>query len=148
MADDARYRTKLWLDANLEDANLTKDNGTTEATFTVCYSDPPYPLLWLFSGLHFAIDLVYAVGVPESEALPVGVGYVESVPVTIWCVDKIGITGTKLRWTAEDELRRVAETFPHGSLRTLTRMSDNEQYVGSTTLYSVTYVLKYKRYAT
>lgn len=93
------------------------------------------------------VDLLFCIGTPDSVALPVGVGYIENVPITICTVDKSGITGTKLRWKAEAELRRVAETYPLGSLRTLERMSDNEQRLSSTTLYSVTYIIHYKRYS-
>jgi len=92
------------------------------------------------------VDLIFSVGTPESEALPVGVGYIENMPITVWCIDKTGITGTKLRWKAEAELRRISETYPLGSLRALNRLSDNEQRLGSTVLYSVSYIMRYKRY--
>lgn len=144
-AQDARQRTKIWLDSYINSSNITEDDGVTRAKFIVAFANPDYPLIRVFYDKY--VDVVFTVGTPNSTALPVGVGYLEHVPITIWCIDKTGITGTKLRWKAEKELRRIVENYPTGSLRTLDRMSDNEQRLGSTTLYSVTYILRYKRYA-
>jgi hypothetical protein len=130
----------------LNAANLTKDDDTTQASYAIIYANPNYALKREFIDL--GIDILYCVGTPNSEALPIGIGYLEHVPITIWCVDKTGIIGTKLRWKAERELRRIAETYPSGSLRSLDRLSDNEQHLGGTKLYSVEYVMRYKRYAT
>ena len=146
MVDDPRYRTKVWLETWLTPANLTKDDGVTQVTFIVCFGMPDYPIERVFKDKN--VDLVYAVDTPETEPLPVGVGYLENMPINIWCINKAGISGTKLRWKAEAELRRVAETEPVSSLRTLTRLTDNEKNLGSTVLYSVTYNLRYKRYVT
>jgi hypothetical protein len=144
MVDDARDRTKVYLDSYLTAANLTKDDGSTLANFIVCFGSPDYPMERVF--IDRGVDLIFSIGTPDSEALPVGIGYIENVPITVFTVNKPGITGTKLRWTAEEELRRVIETYPLGSLRTADRMSDNEQNLGSTVLYSVTYTMRYKRY--
>jgi hypothetical protein len=136
---------KVYLETWLLNANLTKDDGTTQVNFIVTYGNPDYPLVRVFK--EKGVDLVFCIGTPDSTALPVGVGYEERVPITIWCIDKTGITGTKLRWQAEAELRRVTETYPTGSLRTFQRLSDNEKNLGSTVLYSVEYVVNYKRYS-
>jgi hypothetical protein len=144
-AEDARYRTRVYLNTYLDAPSLTKDDGATLASYVVIYANPNYPLKREF--IDKTVDLVFCVGTPDSTALPIGVGYEENVPITVWCIDKTGITGTKLRWKAEAELRRVTETYPIGSLRTLNRLTDNEKNLGSTVLYSVEYVLRYKRYA-
>jgi len=112
----------------------------------VIYENPDYPLSTEFYAPGNN-DIVFCVGTPETEVLPLGIEYIEKVPITIWCIDKSNVTGTKIRWTAERELRRVAKNYSVGSLRILDRLTDNEQHLGSTTLYSVTYVLRYKRYA-
>lgn len=135
----------MYLDTYVLNSNLTKDNDTSQATFHVAFSYPDYPLERVFDDK--AVDLIYSVGTPTTTALPVGVGYDEAVPIKIFCIDKTDITGTKLRWKAEKELRRVVEANPTGSLRSLDRIEDNEQRLGSTTLYSVKYILRYKRYA-
>lgn len=144
MVQDARQRTKVWLDTYLDNANLTKDDDS-QARFITCFAYPDYPLERVFSDK--GRDLVFTVGTPETEALPLGIGYIERVPITIYTIDKTGITGTKLRWKAEEELRTVCEDNPEGSLRTLDRISDSDERLGSTTLYSVSYILQYKRYA-
>jgi len=135
---DARQRTKVYLDAYLDEEELG-------VTFITCWANPPYPLKRVF--VTKGVDLVFCIGTPDSVALPVGVGYIENVPITIFAIDKTSVMGNKLRWKAEAELRRIVETYPLGSLRTLTRMRDNEQNLGSTTLYSVTDDLRYKRYS-
>ena len=144
--EDARYRTRIYLNTYLDAPSLTKDDDVSLASYTVIFANPNYPLKREFIDL--AVDVVFCVGTPNTEALPIGVGYLEPMPITIWCIDKSGITGTKLRWKAERELRRIAESYPLGSLRSLDRLSDNEQNLGSTILYSVSYVMRYKRYAT
>jgi len=143
---DPRQRSKVWLDDYLTAGNLTKDDNLTPALYITCWADPPYPIEKVL--LTKGVDLVFSIATPTSEGLPVGVGYIEHVPISIFTIDKTGITGNKLRWKGEAELRRIAETKATGSLRSpWERMNNNEQNLGSTTLYSVTYVLPYKRYA-
>lgn len=143
---DPRQRSKVWLDTYLIAGNLTKDDNSTPASFITCWADPPYPIIKVLETK--GIDLAFSIATPLSEGLPVGVGYIEHVPISVYTIDKTGITGNKLRWKGEAELRRLAETYPTGSLRRpWERMNPNEQNLGSATLYSVTYVLPYKRYA-
>jgi len=147
MVYDARDRTKVYLDTYLDNANLTKDDDTTQISFIVAYADPNYPLLRVFNDK--AIDLVFCVGNPESQAVldsdHYPIGYEENVPITVWCIDKASITGTKLRWKAEAELRRICETYPLGSVRSLERLRDNDANLGSTILYSREFNMKYVR---
>jgi len=145
ISQDARQRTKVYLDTYLLNSAITKDNDSSQATFIVAFSYPDYPMERVF--LDKNVDLIFSVGTPTTTALPVGIGYDEAVPIEIITIDKTDITGNKLRWKAEAELRRVVETYPTGSLRSLDRMEDNEQRLGSTTLYSAKYILRYKRYA-
>ena len=136
--EDARYRNKVYLETWL--------SSTALPNYIVAYGEPDYPLIRVFK--EKSVDLVFSIGTPDSVALPVGVGYEEHVPITIWCIDKSNIFGTKLRWQAETELRRICETYPTGgSMFTWQRLDDNEKNLGSTVLYSVNYVLRYKRYA-
>jgi len=118
---------------------------STQVSFIVAYGNPDYPLVRVF--IDKAVDLVFSIGTPDVEGLPVGIGYLEKVPITIWTIDKTGITGTELRWKAEAELRRIIETYPLGSLRSWERISDNEKNLGGTILYSVSGIMRYKRYA-
>jgi len=147
MVNDARLRTKVYLKTYLDGANLTKDDDSTEVRFIIAYADPNYSLVHIFNDK--AVDLVFCIGDPESQAVldsdHYPIGYNEAVPITVWCIDKAGITGTKLRWKAEAELRRICETYPEGSLRSLERLRDNDKNLGSTILYSREFIMKYER---
>jgi len=146
MPEDARYRTKVYLETYLDNSNLTEDDDWTEVTFIVAYADPDYPLIRVFAEL---VDLVFAIGDPDSIPLKNAdhsvYGYEEHVPITVWCVDKSGITGTKLKWKAEAELRRILEEHPLGSIRSFERIQDYDQNLGSTVLHSRKFILKYVR---
>lgn len=148
MVSDARTQTKTYLTTYLNNANLTKDDDSTPVTFIVKFEGADYPLTLVFFGSK-NVDLVYAIKTPTSRAL-IGhdftpYGYEESVPIVIFTITKSDITGDLLRWKAEAELRRVTETYPLGSVRTLSRMAESTLKLGGTTLYSVTYELKYMR---
>ena len=148
MVNDARTQTKTYLTTYLTNANLTKDDDSTQVTFIVVFEGADYPLSLVFFGSK-NVDLVYAVKTPTSRTLTshdlYAYGYEEIVPIVIFTITKSTITGDLLRWKAEAELRRVVETYPLGSTRELTRMSESTQKLGGTTLYSVTYELKYVR---
>jgi len=148
MVADARTQTKVYLTTYLNNANLTKDDDSTQVTFIVKFEGADYPLTLVFFGSK-NVDLVYTVGTPTSRPL-IGhdltpYGYEETIPIVIFTINKTGITGDLLRWKAEAELRSVTETYPLGSVRTLTRMFESTEKLGGTTLYSVTYELKYTR---
>ena len=146
MAEDARYRTKVYLEDNITAANLTDDNGD-EVSWIVAYGWPEYPLAKVFNEM--GVDLVFSVGEPESTALldvdQVPHGYEESVPIEIGCIDKPSVTGTKLKWTAEAELRSVVEDWPTGSQRSLERRGDRDRRLGSMKLYGTLFMLNYVR---
>ena len=150
MVEDARYRTKVFLEAYLENENITLDNGETQATVLVCYANPPYPLTRLFSVDGKNVDVMITVDTPESKPMldvaKYTIGYIEHIPVTINCVDKTGITATNLRWKAETELRRIVEEHPFGSLRIWSVMKPQDvRLEGSMVIHRVTYVLMYMR---
>jgi len=142
---DPRQRGKTWMDTYLDADALTENDDSTPVTFITCWANPPYPISKVL--LSKGVDLVYTVAVPDTEPLPLGVGYIENTPIAIYTVDKTNILGEKLRWKAENELRRIAREHPLGSLRTVSRVREATQNLGSTTLYSVTLNLRYKRYA-
>lgn len=149
---DARDRAKVFLDTRLTAANMKEDDTITNAAFIVSYADPPYPLKLVFYGTK-NIDIIFAVDTPTttSEMDWDGsiIGYVEIVPIHIFTVDKTGITGTELRFTAEKELRRIVETYPIDPavirFRGLNRVSKNDRWMGGWILHSVTYNLTYER---
>jgi len=152
MVYDPRQRTKVFLDDKLTAANMKEDNGATNAAFIVHFSDPPYPLKLVFYGTK-NIDIIFSVDTPTTAAKldwdGTIIGYRETVPISIYTVDKTGITGTELRWKAEAELRRIVETYPVDpavdTYRSLNRVSKNDRWMGGWILHSVTYNLTYER---
>lgn len=150
MAEDARYRTRVYLThatTGLNNANLTKDDGSTQVNFIVAYGYPDYPLLKVFKTK--GVDLIFSIGEPNASPIlghnQTPYGYEEHVPIETYCIDKPGITGTKLKWKAEKELRRITETYPTGSQRVLSDRRDNDKRLGSTILYSTQFILNYRR---
>ena len=139
---------KAYLDANISGANLTKDDGAALAKYIVCYGTPNYPMTRVF--IDRKVDVVYSIGEPVSTPMfdpltEAPYAYEEHVPITIYTIDKKGVTGTKMKWTAEAELRSVVENNPTGSLLGLDRRDSRDDDLGSTILYSTTYVLNYRR---
>jgi len=148
MVYDARNRAKAFLDDKLTAANMKEDDDLTNASYIVAFSDPPYPLKLVFFG-DKDIDIVFSVDTPTTTPKldwdGTIIGYRETVPISIYTVDKTGITGTELRWKAEAELRRIVETYPMGSYRSLDRVAKNDKWMGGWILHSVTYNLTYER---
>ncbi len=142
---DVRYRQKLWISDHLVAGNLSKDDGS-QASYLLCFANPDYHMTRVLNTK--AIDLVASIDNGEAEALPLGIGYHESVPIELFAINKSGITATNLIEKGYQELRRIAETYPLGSLRKTGRMTDTSQSLGSTILFSQKCVLEYKRYAT
>lgn len=120
---------------------------STQVTFIVCYGNPNYPLLRVF--IDKDIDLVFSVGESTSEAINdfnfYPIGYEEHVPITAWCIDKTGITGVELEWKAEEQLRRVTEQYPLGSVRSLERLEDCDLNMEGTIIYGRKFMLNYRR---
>jgi hypothetical protein len=161
--DDPRKRTKAYLDPNwappgyLLTANLLEDNGTTQATFITCWDGADYPLKRVF--VDKAVDLVFSIGRTTSKPLShpaypaygavassEGVyGYDEKLPIEIFTVDKVGITGENLKWQAERELRRILETYPFGTKREIETFDHKNVDLGSLILHSLTVEFAYKR---
>ncbi len=140
--EDARYRTVDYLTDS-----TTGLNSANLPNYIIAYGYPDYPMVKVFKTK--GVDLVFSIGEPNSSPLmdcdQSPYGYEEHVPITIFCIDKDNITGTKLKWQAETELRRICEDYPTGSLRSFERRRDNDQRLGSTILYSTEYMLSYTR---
>jgi hypothetical protein len=148
MVEDARRRTRIYLKEYLDGSALTDDVGENEVKYIVVYGDPGYPVTKVF-GEPKNVTVVFTVEEPESSPLVDFdgsiYGYDESLPIKISCIDKQGVTATKLKWKAEEELRRILEGYPFGSFRSLTRRSGSASYFGASVFYETTWVLHYSR---
>ena len=146
-AEDARYRTKVYLDTYITDANLTEDDDTTEVTWISAFGKPKYSIVRVFTDKE--VDLIFSIEEPVSTPLMqydmTTWGYREQVPILTYCIDKPTITGDLLKWKANRELRRVFETYPFGSVRHLTDQTDNDQIIGGTKVYSTKWTFNYRR---
>jgi hypothetical protein len=151
MSTDARYRTKLWIETYDTPADITKDDDTTQATIINQYEKPPYPLKRVFFSPK-NVDGIRTILKPTSTLLPdwkrEGYAYKETVPINLSCVTKQGITGDKLIWKMESDLRTTFETYPLGSVRLLDRASPSDNDKSLLKLHSVNYLLDYKRAVT
>ena len=156
LVDDSRYRLKVWIDTYLAAGyyatmgHIYEDNGTTEASNAVMYSLPNVPVKLLFFGT-LTYDAVFTIGEPTATVSQghnfAAYKYQEEIPVTIFAVDKTGLTAVKMLWQAELKLRKIAETYANGTgtLRVLRRTKPSAQYLGGFFLYSVECVLSYMR---
>jgi len=139
LVEDARYRTKVYLEKYLDADALP--------SFIVAYGEPDYSMVRVFKTK--GVDLVFSIGDPESTPMLKGdqtpYGYQEQVPISIFCIDKSNLTGTKVKWAAEAELRRITEAHIIDSLRSMNRRRDNDQNLGTTILYSTEFTLNYRR---
>jgi len=147
MVEDARYRTKVFIDTYWTPGNATDDDGAALGK-QVMFDSPNYPLILEFKAPS-VIDVIITVGKPRSTPQighdHAAYGYEEHVPIKIFAVDKTGVTGTKAVWQAEAELRRIGEEHPEGSLRSLTEIRGVDQNLGSTIIYGTEYILNYRR---
>jgi len=131
----------------LSNAALTNDAGA-QVVFDVMYAYPDYPLKrGEFLAAASPVDLIFLVATPTVRTAGVKVRYIESIPIEIACIDKTGITGTKLRWKAEKELRRIIKAYPLGSFQSMDRSEPSDERLGSTTIHSVTLTANIRRTA-
>jgi hypothetical protein len=145
--NDPRYQTKIWLDAHLTAGNLLKNAGA-QALYITCWEGAPYPIKKVFDTK--GVDLIFSIGKGEEKSLidvstKKPYGYTEKIPIEVCAIDKMGISGENLMWQGERELRRIAETYPTGSLRDVEMMRSTTKQLGSITLHSVECMLNYRR---
>jgi len=127
---DARSNTKDYWEAYLSISNLNRHS------YIVCYSGADYPLAKVFEtkGIHIA----FTIDQGTAESL-MGVRRREHVPTHVITLD------TELQWLGEEELRRIVDEHPEGSLRTLTRTRPLNEILGSPILYDTEFMLNYTR---
>lgn len=150
--DDARSQVRTFLTTHLNDANIARDDGLTEAPYSVIFLDPDYDIIKEeFHASSNPLNGLYAIGEPQSEPLYNGDqtirDYKEHVPIFIYTITKVGVTGMKLKRRMENELWRVCETHLIGNQLTpyLERRDHTHEQRGSTIVYSTKFVLNYTR---
>ena len=143
---DPRYRHRTYL-VYLTAANLKEDNGTTNATYITCFDGADYPISRVF--LTNAVDLVFSVGKEQATTKTTYNHYIyafeESVPITLYAINKSGLTATNLIEQAEQEIRHIVTDYPLGSVRGISSIKHTPIDLGECTLYSTTVTIKYTR---
>lgn len=126
---------------------IHKDDGTTPATWLSCWAGFDYPLSALLLSTGKNLDGIYAIGqgtsTPHLRYDHKPYAYTDEIPITIYVADKTGITGENINNQMAMELRRIIETLPTPSLRTLN--NGKPEKVGIAPIYAYTYMLSYKR---
>jgi hypothetical protein len=143
---DVRYRQRLFLSDHLSSADITKDDAS-QATYITAFSNADYPITKVF--VTKGVDLIFSVDSGESEGL-VGhdksaYAYHESVPIDLFAINKTGITATNLIEKGYQELRRILESYPTGSVRRMGRMTETTRSLGSPLLFSQKCMVEYTR---
>lgn len=147
--NDPRERTKVYIDTYVRDAQITKDNDSTQALWACIFSEPPYPTTQEFRAASNPVFGLYVVEMPNStptmnhDLAPYG--YDESVPIHIITVDSTACTGTALNWKMEAEMRYVCETYPEGSKRSFEFSRKLDRNLGDMWLYDRLFTLSYWR---
>lgn len=147
LRDDARYRTRVYIQNYWTAANAEDDLGNP-LTVQCIYTSVPYPLtLELYDGS--TVDVLILLGKAKSTPLTghdhAAFGYNEQIPITIAAIDKTGVTADKAITQCETELRNIMETWPIGSVRTLDQTKETTEILGSSTLYQIEYLMNYQR---
>jgi hypothetical protein len=143
---DPRERTLTWLETYFTTANVTDDNSNTTLGLMM-YEESEFPVELVFIDLYR--DYVITVGDSDLEPLrnadKTVHSYRENVPLTVSLFDRGDLTGTKVKWKIEAELRRIAETYLFGSVRLVTARQPKTQFLGNERMHSFTYELSYVR---
>jgi hypothetical protein len=151
LTTDPRSRHKIYLDYWITASNLKKDDALTAAEYITCFDQADYPIKHLFlSDLGLIIDLVFSVG--KEPATPRNThnhniyAFEETVPITVYAVNKADVTATNLIEQAEQEIRRIVTAHPIGSVRFIHSTKHNPIDLGDRNyLYSTTVTIRYVR---
>jgi hypothetical protein len=140
---DPRNRIKTWLDAYLIAGNIAGDYATM---FALPQGEAdPITRAFLTEDLDclFTIDKVSASADRDSDK--VTYAFTESVPITVYAVNKTAITATNLVEQAEQEIRRIVTAHPLGSVKSIERIDHKPVVLGNVPLYSSTITIRYRR---
>jgi hypothetical protein len=144
---DPRNRMKTWLDEYLDSEAFKTESGTYSLQYQVLFSGLDYPLTVEFSiignDLLFVVD--HATATPRIGCDKKPYGFVETVPITIYALDSAYINATRIIEMAEQEIRRIATTYPYGSIRQIETASYKTEDLGIMKLYSATVNIRYTR---
>jgi hypothetical protein len=148
LTTDPRHRTKVYLDTYLTPGNIA-------GTHITCFDGADYHLKYLFNAaLGVDTDLVLSIGeestVTEDTIYDLPYKDTVSIPITLYAVNKTGITATNLIEQAEKEIQLVLDEHPLGigstSKRSLSSSKPSRVDLGNGTyLWQKVVTIKYER---
>lgn len=144
---DSRYRHKLYFETYLEPLYL--DDGATEANIQFMFAGVDYPLLYEFLPGWEDNDLVVTIDksvlTPLFDYRHVAYAFEETVLITLWAINKAGLTATNLIDQMEEAIKHVVTDYPIGSIRKISKIDNKPVDLDGFTLYSSTVTLNYTR---
>ena len=138
-----------WFETHDTPANITKDDDATQASIIKQFDNPSYHIDRIFLPEFKNHDGIYTFlkcsMKPLHDWKHETYAYTERQPIKVNCITKQGITGEKLQWKMEKELRRVEATYPLGSRRNFSSAEPTNDKIGLWDLNGITYYLDYTR---
>lgn len=150
-ASDSRYRTKVWMDARLRAAQLTKDNDSDTVDFAVIFNQSDAFIEREFRHSTTPVQLLYVIDEPNDTPLRSGDqiirNYEAHVPIHIMTINSTGCSGDALKHKALAELQYICENYSTGSQRNLSERRKLDRDLGGMQLFDTVYELSYVRSA-
>ncbi len=144
--NDPRSMMKAWIDLRDTPANITKNDGSTLASYAVIFAYPAhFHLEWEFRASSSPVQGLYVIDNPTNTMAMFDcdnsvIDYKEMVPVHIMTVDSTDCGAEQLYWKMDAELRRIGQEHPTGSWHQLDRTAKQDTFLGSMKLVDrVTY---------
>ena len=144
---DIRYtiRTGLLAPAQyITNANITKDDGATPASWVSMFSGEDLPLRKIF--LTKGVDGVFTIGEADTLSAELGIAFRGKYPIEAYAIDKTGITASLLTEKMMAEVRRVFKENPVGSMRGYDEEKSQQHVLGSTTVWTKKASIDYEKF--
>ncbi len=148
---DPRSKIKGWMEnatTGVSASAITKNDGSTQASYAVIFEKPDYPLELEFRAPSAPVQGLYVLGEPvETPVFKGGIisSFKGAVPIHVNTVHSNACGGEQLKWKMEAELRRIMKDYPSGSLATPTSRRSTPIMLGSTPLFDSVWTLNYQR---
>jgi len=148
---DPRNRIKTVIDTYLVAANITKDDGVTNATTVTCFDGATYPIYRVFTTK--TVDAVAVISRGASSVLYTDwvfghkpYGFEEQVKIDIYAINKTTITASNLAEKYEQEIRRIFTVYDaYTNVRDIDTVAPSTIDLGYSYLTKTTITIKYKR---
>jgi len=148
---DPRSSIKSLLEAQITDANLTRDDDATLLSWIAIFGPYEEHLTKVF--FDKSVDLIFTIDDATTATTTLGVSHIGEYPVIPYAIDKYNSSGTRIitatlvLWKATKELRRVFLENPWGSLRALKEDRVEVHDFGDTRVWSKPCWIEYKTYS-